>query len=628
MAATIAELHPGENAALALSRTVIDTDEQRILRLRQRERVRELRKILLICSNWLSLPLFAMFSIADFFFVPDKFYLFACLRFLVLPSCLLVNAKVRNTHNLAQIQRWGAFHVFVNAILITIMAFLSGGKTSAYYAGLNLLAISVGSFIPWTPAVLVGNVLLIYLPYVTWSLLTWGEQGHSIFIVHSFFMGTTIILTLVIRHFNETFRMSAMRSRVALRDELYRREAIIQEKTAEALHLEEQFRQSQKMEAVGRLAGGIAHDFNNLLMVIQSYAEILRDDLSTHNELQQKTEHILTAAGRAADLTRQMLAFSRKQILSPVVLNLNAVINETATLLRRLIGEDIEMRVLLADLLWAVEADPGQIVQVVMNLCVNARDAMTHGGVLAIATGNVTAMEMCTSGCASAPPGEYVKLSVTDTGIGISKKLQEHIFEPFFTTKEVGKGTGLGLATVYGIIKQSGGYVSVVSEPGRGTCFTIYLPRVRQAVAPEMPSTNTAQPRGMETIVLAEDEEAVREALCGYLRSLGYTVLAANSGPQALSVAAGHWGNIDLLITDVVMPKMTGRELSEKLTRLRPNLRTIFMSGYTDDAVLRHGIKRLGATLLQKPFSLDTLAREVCNILPEGERTSAISPEG
>jgi two-component system cell cycle sensor histidine kinase/response regulator CckA len=385
--------------------------------------------------------------------------------------------------------------------------------------------------------------------------------------------------------------------------------------------LEQQLRQAQKMEAVGRLAGGIAHDFNNLLMVIQSYAEMLQDSLPAHDVQRKNTREIMKAAERAGSLTGQMLAFSRKQITSPVVLDLNAVIDETAKMLKRLIGEDIEFRIDSAESLWTIEADSDQIVQVLMNLCVNGRDAMPQGGTLTIATGNVTIDEGSIAGRPYVSPGDYVMLSVTDTGMGIKKDLQEQIFDPFFTTKEVGKGTGLGLAMVYGIVKQSGGYVWVDSEPGQGACFTIYLPRVQAAIVPFMSAKAEARPRGTETILVAEDEEALREAICGFLRSLEYTVFAASTGHQALSIASQHEGHIDLLITDVVMPKMSGRELSQILESLRPNLKTIYMSGYTDDAVLRHGIQDVDAIFLQKPFGLDTLARKVRDML---ERTETV----
>ena len=377
--------------------------------------------------------------------------------------------------------------------------------------------------------------------------------------------------------------------------------------------LEQQLRQAQKMEAVGRLAGGIAHDFNNLLMVIQSYTEMLRDSLPDDSS-RQDAEQILKATHRAASLTGQMLAFSRKQIINPVRLDLNAVIGETAAMLKRLIGEDIEVRLLLAAS-WPVEADSDQMVQVLMNLCVNSRDAMTDGGTLSIATENITVGPARIAACPHAAPGEYVKLSVTDTGSGISKETQEQIFEPFFTTKEVGKGTGLGLAMVYGIAKQNGGYVWVESEPAHGACFSICLPRAAGAASSSTSAKTEAQPRGTETLLVAEDEVSLRVVVCGYLRSLGYTVLEAGSGQQALAAASQHAEQIDLLITDVVMPKMSGREISQTLESLRPELKTIYMSGYTDDAVLRHGIHKLGASFLQKPFSLATLARRVRDVL-------------
>jgi two-component system, cell cycle sensor histidine kinase and response regulator CckA len=341
---------------------------------------------------------------------------------------------------------------------------------------------------------------------------------------------------------------------------------------------------------------------------------MLQDSLPAHDALRHNTREIMKAAERAASLTGQMLAFSRKQIIAPVVLDLNAVIDETANMLKRLIGEDIEFRVDAAKSLWAIEADPDQIAQVLMNLCVNSRDAMPKGGALTVATGNVTVAEGSIDANPYIVPGDYVRLSVTDTGTGVSKKLQERIFEPFFTTKEVGKGTGLGLAMIYGIVKQSGGHVWVDSEPGQGACFTIYMPRARATVGPELSAKPETQPRGAEILLVVEDEDALREAMCDYLRSLGYTVLAANSGREALSVASEQ-GHIDLLITDVAMPKMSGRELSQMLRSLRPELKTIHMSGYTDDAVLRHGIQELGASFLQKPFSLGTLARKVRDTL-------------
>jgi CheY-like chemotaxis protein len=344
---------------------------------------------------------------------------------------------------------------------------------------------------------------------------------------------------------------------------------------------------------------------------------MLQDSLPLHDGLRRNTEQVLNASRRAASLTGQMLAFSRKQITSPVVLNLNDVIVEAAMMLKRLIGEDIEFRVETAESLWKVSADADQVVQILLNLCVNARDAMPQGGTLTIATENITVED---GGIGTPPyvtPGEYVKLSVADTGTGISKEVQDKIFDPFFTTKEVGKGTGLGLAMIYGIVKQSGGYVWVDSEPGQGARFTICLPKAKKPIASDTPAKAGKPPQGTETILVVEDEDALREAMCIYLRSLGYTVLEANSGEHALSLAGEQDGRIDLLISDVVMPKMSGRALSQTLGNLRPHMKTIHMSGYTDDAILRHGVHEQGAHFLQKPFSLSALARKVRDTLEE-----------
>jgi PAS domain S-box-containing protein len=389
---------------------------------------------------------------------------------------------------------------------------------------------------------------------------------------------------------------------------------------AEKLVLEQQFLHAQKMEAVGRLAGGIAHDFNNLLMVIRSYTEMMQDSLPAHDPLRKNTQAIMKAADRAASLTGQMLAFSRKQVLSPVVLNLNAAVAESAKMLQRLIGEDVELQVIPAESAWVVRADPDQIAQVLMNLSVNARDAMPQGGTLTITTRNFT---VDASFIAKHPyflPGDYAVFSVADTGTGISKEVEEQMFEPFFTTKSVGKGTGLGLSTVFGIVKQSGGYLLVDSEPGRGACFTIYLPRVKDAVATSEMFTAEWLQHGTETLLVVEDEDALRESIGEFLGALGYKILSAESGIRALTIAAQFEQPIDLMITDVVMPKMSGRELSQMLGSLRPELKTIFMSGYTDDAIVRHGVQEDGVAFLQKPFSLATLSRRVRDVLGKHSR--------
>jgi len=388
--------------------------------------------------------------------------------------------------------------------------------------------------------------------------------------------------------------------------------------------LEEQFRQAQKMEAVGRLAGGIAHDFNNLLMVIQGYADLLAERLPAGESLRRNAEQIQTAAQRASALTRQLLAFSRKQIMEPKVLSVHAVVSEMEKMLRRLIGEDIDLVTSTMPDLWLVKADRGQIEQVIMNLAVNARDAMPSGGRLTIETANVELDALTSHPTIALAPGKYVVLSVTDNGCGMDEKTQAHIFEPFFTTKEKGKGTGLGLATVYGVVKQSGGYVWVYSEPGHGTTFKIYLPKIEEEAA----STNhggvidsSSVPRGSGVVLLAEDERGVRELTREYLEMSGYKVLVAENGHTALELAALHVGPIDLLITDVVMPGINGNELAKRVTAIRPAIKVLYMTGYTDQAIVHRGTLTAGAVLLQKPFTLATLAsklREIFSAQPVG----------
>jgi PAS domain S-box-containing protein len=376
--------------------------------------------------------------------------------------------------------------------------------------------------------------------------------------------------------------------------------------------LEEQLRQAQKMEAVGRLAGGIAHDFNNLLMVIQGHAELLTDRMKPGESLRRNAEQIQEASQRATSLTRQLLAFSRKQMLAPVVLNVQAVVSDMGKILRRLIGEDVELVTVNAPDLKRVKADRSQIEQVIMNLAVNARDAMPRGGKLTIETTNVEFDDSYSRAPVVLMPGRYVMLAVTDNGCGMDADTQAHIFEPFYTTKEKGKGTGLGLATVYGIVKQSGGYVWVYSEIGRGTTFKIYLPSVEEEVAPqEIRKAVASLPRGTETVLLVEDEEGVRELAKEYLESCGYKVLVAQNGQAAIDLVSKHFGPIDLIMTDIVMPGLSGSDLAKKVQSLRADIRVVYMSGYTDQAIIHHGILSSDVLLLQKPFTMSTLAHKL-----------------
>jgi len=369
------------------------------------------------------------------------------------------------------------------------------------------------------------------------------------------------------------------------------------------------------MDAIGRLAGGVAHDFNNLLVVIQSYAELVREDLPESDPARDDLGEVLSAARRAAALTKQLLAFSRSEAIQPVSLQLNDVVSGIQKMLHRIIGEDIELSTRLLPELGLIRADPGQLDQVILNLSVNARDAMPNGGQLVIETQNVSPDSDYVDAHSNIVPGELVMLSVSDTGTGMDADTQRRIFEPFFTTKEVGKGTGLGLATVYGIVKQSGGYISVYSEPGRGTSFKIYLPRI-DAAEPQAAAAEAAVPLdGSETVLVAEDEDAVRQIIEKALQARGYTVMVARDGNEALAIAGRHAGQIDLLVTDVVMPDMNGRALSERLTHVRPTIKTLYLSGYTDDAILHHGVLEEGVAFLQKPFSLGALARKVREVI-------------
>jgi PAS domain S-box-containing protein len=392
---------------------------------------------------------------------------------------------------------------------------------------------------------------------------------------------------------------------------------IFMEDITETRTLELQLHQAQKMEAIGRLAGGIAHDFNNLLMVISGYSEFLLERLGPDPRLRGPAQEISNATRRATSLTRQLLAFSRKQILAPKVLDLNEVVTENLKMLTRMIGEDIDLVMVPATGLGAMRADPGQIDQVIMNLAVNARDAMPQGGKLTIETANVSIDENFARTHQPVIPGDYVMLSISDTGVGMDSDTQSRIFEPFFTTKGA-KGTGLGLSTVYGIVKQSGAYIFVDSQPQRGTAFRAYFPRADVREEPAPAQENLGLPRaerGQETILLVEDEPNLRRLAQQYLEKQGYRILEAEDGAAALQIVAGHQGKIDLLLTDVVMPGMNGRELATQVTALRSEVRVLYMSGYTENAIGHDGLLEAGINLLQKPFSLPALKERVRELL-------------
>jgi two-component system, cell cycle sensor histidine kinase and response regulator CckA len=429
---------------------------------------------------------------------------------------------------------------------------------------------------------------------------------------------TRTIGVLAVQHYEEENAyderdqefLTAVGNQIALAIERKRAEMSLRE-------TENQLRQSQKMESIGTLAGGIAHDFNNLMTAVTGYSELALRHLEAGDPLRTKIEEIKKAGERAAALTSQLLAFSRKQILQPKVLDLNTVVTGIGKMLPRMIGEDIELLIELSGSLGHVKADRGQIEQVLMNLATNARDAMPGGGYLTIKTENVCFNAKVSQRHAVVEPGRYVMLSVSDNGSGMDAETQTHIFEPFFTTKEIGKGTGLGLSTAYGIVKQSGGSIWVYSEVGRGTSFKIYLPRVDAVFEHEESDKSRPVPRGSETILLVEDEDVVRDLSREILEEYGYAVLTAPDGKEGLRICKEFKGQIDLMITDVVMPQMNGRELAEKLGVLRPDARVLYMSGFTDDAIVRHGVLDDGTCFIQKPFSPDALALKTREILDQ-----------
>ncbi len=403
---------------------------------------------------------------------------------------------------------------------------------------------------------------------------------------------------------------------------------IVNRDITERKQLQEQLFLSQKLEAVGRLSGGIAHDFNNLLGVIIGYSEALQQKIGSEDPYREAVDEIQKAGQRAASLTQQLLAFSRRQVLEPKILDLNSIVKDVEKMLRRLIGEDIELRTILSEGLARVKADRGQIEQVILNLAVNSRDAMPLGGKLTLETSNIVLTEADAARHRFVSPGPCVMLQVSDTGTGMDSQVQSHVFEPFFTTKEKGKGTGLGLATVYGIVKQSGGYIWLESEPGKGAKFIICLPRVEGMVEeetrkPAMPAMRAVGPR---TILLVEDEPSLRKLTRRVLVESGYTVLEAAGAPEAMETARRSDSPIDLLLTDIVMPGMNGHELAAQLSAQRPDMKVLFMSGYTDGAVATHGELKPGIAILRKPFSRDTLAKYVAEVLAEKHGGGAPQP--
>jgi PAS domain S-box-containing protein len=392
---------------------------------------------------------------------------------------------------------------------------------------------------------------------------------------------------------------------------------IVNRDITERRQLEQQLLLSQRLEAVGKLSGGIAHDFNNILGVIIGYSEALQETIGVDDPMREAVDEIEKAGQRAAALTQQLLAFSRKQVLEPKILDLNSIVADVEKMLRRLIGADVELEIISDPTLGKVKADRGQIEQVILNLAVNARDAMEQGGTLRIETRDADLDANDTKRLRYVVPGHYVMLQVSDTGMGMSAEVQSHIFEPFYTTKEQGKGTGLGLATVYGVIKQSGGYIWLESEIGKGSTFQVYLPRAEGAAVEAIRTDSSFKKHGSGTILVAEDEPPLLKLTCNTLRESGYKVLEAEDGARAIETAAQYDGAIQLLLTDVVMRGMNGRELADKMLSARPKIKVLYMSGYTDGAVATHGVLESGIVILRKPFTRKQLQQIVGEMLTE-----------
>jgi len=385
--------------------------------------------------------------------------------------------------------------------------------------------------------------------------------------------------------------------------------------------LQAQLLQAQKMESVGRLAGGVAHDFNNMLQTILGYSDLSLAQVEATNPVHEGLLEIRKAAMRSADLTRQLLAFARKQTANPKIIDLNDTVSGMLKMLQRLIGEDIDLAWLPGHSLWPVKMDPSQLDQILANLAVNARDAIADTGKITIETENISLDTAYCTGHPDALPGKYVQLMVSDNGCGMDKETTAQIFEPFFTTKEQGKGTGLGLATVYGIVRQNNGFVNLYSEPGQGTTFSIYLPSFISETVPVAETSRTEEPlNGTETVLLVEDDAAILDLGMTVLQRLGYTVLAANTPNMAIQLAQEQEGEIHLLITDVIMPEMNGRELAQRLSSLRPTMQCLYMSGYTANVIAHHGVLDPGIHFIQKPFSIDALGRAVREALRDNTK--------
>ncbi len=558
-------------------------------------------------------PLFGMLDLVFKYHAVKPFFV---IRLSVTLISITVFLLLKTPHGKKHPYWFGAFLAIVVGGSIALMCHLDEGPVDRYYAGINLPLLGFGILLPLTLNEGIIVFSLVWLSYFIPNLFVLQPDQTGIFLSNNFFMISTIIIALASSQFHLYVRKQQWYTHKRLeaahkkiQNHAKELEKKVQERTQKLL-------QSERLAVVGQLAGGVAHDFNNFLTAILGTSELLLYSLPDEDPTRNDIECIARVGQKAADLVAQLLAFSRRQMMSPKTLDLNTVIRDLKKMLTRVIGENIELDILLDPDLGRIHADPLQMEQILLNLCVNARDAMPNGGRLIIETHNIHLdSTYCSQRTISIKPGDYILMSVTDTGTGMKEEIKARIFEPFFTTKQKGVGTGLGLSSVYGIVKQSEGDILVYSELGKGTVFKIYLPRVyRKDRIEENPAKNPQHlPKGTETILLVEDEKDVRELTARMLENQGYTVLQASEGNEALNVAESFEKPIDLLMTDVVMPKMNGRVLARKLTSRRKNLKVLFLSGYTNQMILHQGIKNIHS-FLQKPYTLETLSHKVRSV--------------
>jgi len=558
-----------------------------------------------------------LFGFLDLLLKPHQLGTFTVIRLAVTFLCIVIFFLSKSSYGRNHPYSLAAFLALLVCGSIELMCLLDLGPTDPYYAGINLPLLGFGIMLPLTLSEGIPVFALVWIFYFVPNSLVLKSHELATFVNNNFFLGSTIIISFISSQFNLRYTKNQWLSKRRLQsanrkisNHAYELEEKVRERTQRLL-------QSERLAVVGQLAGGVAHDFNNILTAILGIGQLLLNSLPQKDPIKKDIENICSAGNRAVDLVKQLLAFSRRQILKLRVINLNDVINDVKKMLPRLIGEDIELLTYTDSDLGNILADPVQIEQIILNLSINARDAMSDGGRLIIKTSNITLDKAyCNMGKVSLQPGNYAMLAVSDTGKGMSEEVKGKVFEPFFTTKESGKGTGLGLASVYGIVKQSNGDIIVYSEENKGTTFKIYFPVIEEPAEKiqKKPKNLSQLPKGKETILLVEDEEDVRQLTARMLKRQGYKIIEASEGRSALNVSESYKGSIDLLMTDIVMPYMNGKVLAKRLVAQRSNMKVLFISGYIDGMINQQGIPETDATFLQKPYTAETLSYKIRNI--------------